>query len=119
MFGIRLSSLGARTIDKRIIFSLHLRMRDESGIEWTDSTWNSTTGCTRLTAGCDNCYAHTLAHVRLRKGADVDEQSGSMALLPIECHIKVLEPGTVEFADDCVIIRYRAGIIRVLGAAGG
>ncbi|MAO66223.1 MAG: hypothetical protein CL666_14605 [Balneola sp.] len=28
-----------------------------SNIEWTDETWNVTTGCTRASAGCDNCYA--------------------------------------------------------------
>lgn len=38
----------------------------KTGIEWTDATWNPVTGCTKLTAGCDHCYAHTLAHVRLR-----------------------------------------------------
>jgi protein gp37 len=32
-----------------------------SGIEWTDATWNPTTGCRRVSAGCDNCYAATLA----------------------------------------------------------
>lgn len=26
-------------------------------IEWTDTTWNVTSGCTRASAGCDNCYA--------------------------------------------------------------
>lgn len=26
-------------------------------IEWTDATWNPVTGCTKLTAGCDHCYA--------------------------------------------------------------
>jgi protein gp37 len=40
-------------------------MGQKSKIEWTDATWNPTTGCTKLTAGCDNCYAHTLAHGRL------------------------------------------------------
>jgi protein gp37 len=40
-------------------------MRDRSPIEWTDSTWNPVTGCTRVSAGCDNCYAHRLAHGRL------------------------------------------------------
>jgi protein gp37 len=38
---------------------------ERSKIEWTDSTWNPVTGCTKVSAGCDNCYAHTLAHVRL------------------------------------------------------
>lgn len=30
-------------------------------IEWTDRTWNPTTGCDRVSVGCDNCYALTLA----------------------------------------------------------
>ena len=32
-------------------------MGDASAIEWTDATWNPVTGCTRITTGCDNCYA--------------------------------------------------------------
>lgn len=36
-------------------------MGDRSGIEWTESTWNPTTGCDRTSPGCDNCYALTLA----------------------------------------------------------
>jgi protein gp37 len=32
-------------------------MAENSKIEWTDVTWNPTTGCTRASAGCDNCYA--------------------------------------------------------------
>lgn len=43
-------------------------MRDRSAIEWTDSTWNPVTGCTPVSAGCDNCYAQALAQVRLREG---------------------------------------------------
>lgn len=37
------------------------RMADKSSIEWTEATWNPTTGCDRISAGCDNCYALTLA----------------------------------------------------------
>lgn len=36
-------------------------MADKSPIEWTDATWNPTTGCDRISAGCDNCYALKLA----------------------------------------------------------
>src|SRR2546423_10915218 len=36
-------------------------MADKSKIEWTEATWNPTTGCDRISAGCDNCYALTLA----------------------------------------------------------
>ncbi|MFI7449576.1 DUF5131 family protein [Nonomuraea sp. NPDC049714] len=32
-----------------------------TAIEWTDRTWNPTTGCDRVSTGCDNCYALTLA----------------------------------------------------------
>src|SRR4051812_39586030 len=34
-----------------------LIMADKSAIEWTDATWNPVTGCTKISAGCDNCYA--------------------------------------------------------------
>lgn len=36
-------------------------MADKSSIEWTEATWNPTTGCDRISPGCDNCYALTLA----------------------------------------------------------
>ena len=32
-------------------------MADKTTIEWTDATWNPVTGCTKISAGCDNCYA--------------------------------------------------------------
>lgn len=36
-------------------------MAAKTAIEWTDVTWNPTTGCDRVSPGCDNCYALTLA----------------------------------------------------------
>lgn len=36
-------------------------MAQRSQIEWTEATWNPTTGCNRTSPGCDNCYALTLA----------------------------------------------------------
>jgi protein gp37 len=36
-------------------------MSTRSAIEWTETTWNPTTGCDRISAGCDHCYALTLA----------------------------------------------------------
>lgn len=32
-------------------------MAQKSTIEWTNATWNPVTGCTKISAGCDNCYA--------------------------------------------------------------
>ncbi len=36
-------------------------MSDCSAIEWTDATWNPVTGCTKISRGCDNCYAERFA----------------------------------------------------------
>lgn len=41
-------------------------MGDHTGIECTEATWNPVTGCTQVSAGCDNCYAKRLAQIRLR-----------------------------------------------------
>lgn len=35
-------------------------MSSRSRIEWTETTWNPTIGCDRISAGCENCYALTL-----------------------------------------------------------
>jgi protein gp37 len=40
-------------------------MGDKSRIEWTDATWNPITGCSKVSPGCANCYAETLALTRL------------------------------------------------------
>ena len=36
-------------------------MSDSSKIEWTNATWNPVTGCTKVSPGCDHCYAETFA----------------------------------------------------------
>ncbi|MCP2272551.1 DUF5131 family protein [Actinokineospora diospyrosa] len=36
-------------------------MADNSAIEWTEATWNPSTGCDQVSSGCDNCYALVLA----------------------------------------------------------
>ncbi len=33
----------------------------QSKIEWTESTWNPVTGCTKRSAGCLHCYAERMA----------------------------------------------------------
>lgn len=40
-------------------------MANNSQIEWTEATWNPTTGCTKISQGCKNCYAEKLSK-RLR-----------------------------------------------------
>ena len=33
----------------------------KDGIAWTDETWNPLRGCSKVSAGCKNCYAETMA----------------------------------------------------------
>jgi protein gp37 len=44
-------------------------MADKSHIEWTQATWNPVTGCTKISAGCKNCYAERLAKRLLAMGS--------------------------------------------------
>ncbi|OEU83186.1 MAG: hypothetical protein BA865_05315 [Desulfobacterales bacterium S5133MH4] len=37
-------------------------MAANSAIEWTEATWNPLTGCTKISLGCQNCYAERMAH---------------------------------------------------------
>lgn len=37
-------------------------MAAKSAIEWTESTWNPVTGCTKISPGCKHCYAERMAH---------------------------------------------------------
>lgn len=51
-------------------------MGDKSAIEWTESTWNPTTGCDRTSPGCDHCYALTLAKRLKAMGVDKYQRDG-------------------------------------------
>lgn len=37
-------------------------MVGKSSIEWTETSWNPVTGCTKISIGCENCYAERMAH---------------------------------------------------------
>jgi protein gp37 len=51
-------------------------MSTRSTIEWTETTWNPTTGCDRISPGCDNCYALTLAKRLKAMGSAKYQASG-------------------------------------------
>lgn len=51
-------------------------MADRSRIEWTTATWNPVTGCDRVSAGCDNCYALALAKRLKAMGAEKYQADG-------------------------------------------
>ena len=36
-------------------------MATQSAIEWTESTWNPVSGCTKISPGCAHCYAERMA----------------------------------------------------------
>jgi len=50
-------------------------MASNSSIEWTDSTWNPITGCTKISLGCKNCYAERMA-VRLQAMGQINYING-------------------------------------------
>ncbi|GAA2986334.1 phage Gp37/Gp68 family protein [Streptosporangium longisporum] len=51
-------------------------MARRTTIEWTEVTWNPTTGCDQISAGCDNCYALTLAKRLKAMGAQKYQRDG-------------------------------------------
>ncbi len=50
-------------------------MATNSSIEWTGSTWNPVTGCTKVSAGCRNCYAERMAR-RLQAMGQTNYRNG-------------------------------------------
>jgi protein gp37 len=40
-----------------LFYKSSVTMANATAIEWTDATWNPVTGCTKISAGCDHCYA--------------------------------------------------------------
>ena len=50
-------------------------MGTKSAIEWTESTWNPVTGCTKVSAGCKHCYAERMAE-RLQAMGQANYRNG-------------------------------------------
>ena len=57
-----------------------------SKIEWTESSWNPVTGCTKVSEGCRNCYAERMAK-RLKAMAQPNYKNG----FKVTCHPHVLK----------------------------
>lgn len=69
-------------------------MASSTSIEWTETTWNPVTGCDRVSAGCDNCYALRLAKRLKAMGVakyqtDGDPKSSGPGF-GVKCHPKTL-----------------------------
>ncbi len=61
-------------------------MAQKSRIEWTESTWNPVTGCSKISPGCKNCYAERMA-LRLRAMGNQNYANG----FDVTLHRHVLE----------------------------
>ena len=60
-------------------------MSQQSPIEWTDTTWNPVTGCTKVSPGCLNCYAERMAR-RLKAMGQANYRNG----FSVTCHPEML-----------------------------
>jgi len=65
-----------------------------SKIEWTEATWNPSTGCNKVTAGCKNCYAEAMAKRLQAMGAPGYENGFEFTLMPerLEMPMKIKKP---------------------------
>jgi protein gp37 len=57
----------------------------QSRIEWTETTWNPVTGCTKISSGCQNCYAERMAK-RLHAMGQANYSNG----FNVTCHPDML-----------------------------
>lgn len=78
-------------------------MATASKIEWTDATWNPVTGCTRVSAGCDNCYAVKQTY-RLEQMGQTEKYGG---LTVLNAKGKRHFNGQVKCHDDALAIPIR------------
>jgi protein gp37 len=51
-------------------------------IEWTESTWNPITGCTKISAGCKNCYAEVMTRRLQAMGQEKYQDGFNLAMHP-------------------------------------
>lgn len=57
-------------------------MTKKTKIEWTEQTWNPTTGCTKISPGCKHCYAEVMARRLQAMGARGYENGFELSILP-------------------------------------
>ncbi|MDR7298247.1 protein gp37 [Pelomonas aquatica] len=72
-----------------------------SRIEWTEQTWNPTVGCTKISPGCKNCYAETMARRLKAMGTPGYENGFELTQLPerLEDPLKRKKP-TIYFVNS-------------------
>ena len=72
-------------------------MAHNSNIEWTESTWNPVTGCTKISTGCKNCYAERMAKRLCAMNADNYRNGFKLTMHPhvLEYPLKWKKPRTI------------------------
>jgi protein gp37 len=72
-------------------------MATRSHIEWTEMTWNPVTGCSKVSAGCKNCYAEKLAKRLKAMGVERYKNGFKVTLQPdlLDVPLHWREPRTV------------------------
>jgi protein gp37 len=57
-------------------------MSTKTSIEWTEQTWNPATGCTKISPGCEHCYAEVMANRLKAIGVKGYEKGFKLTLQP-------------------------------------
>ncbi len=60
---------------------------NKSKIQWTESTWNPVTGCTKISSGCKNCYAEVMT----RRLKAMGQEKYKEGFDKVVCHPESLE----------------------------
>ena len=70
---------------------------NKSKIEWTESTWNPVSGCTKISRGCENCYAERMAKRLQAMGTRGYENGFEVTLHPhaLEKPLKMKKPQVI------------------------
>jgi protein gp37 len=97
-------------------------MNTKSKIEWTESTWNPVTGCTKVSPGCKYCYAETMARRLKAMGVAGYEHGFQLQLQPHRLEEPYLQKKpTVYFVNsmsdlfhELVPDRYIESVLRVI-----
>ena len=100
-------------------------MANKSSIEWTEATWNPSTGCDSTSPGCDNCYAERLANRLRAMGQKKYENGFQLTLHPntLQLPLQWKDPQTIfvnsmsDLFHHDVPIRYIQRVFEVMRTA--
>lgn len=72
-------------------------MKRHTKIEWTEATWNPSTGCNKVTAGCKYCYAETMAKRLQAMGTPGYENGFEFTLMPDRLQVPIKTKKATKF----------------------